>query len=133
MTEWTTETLKQYFDERMTAQREALTTALAAADKAVTKSESLVKRRFDSINEFRNTLADQHRNFVVKSEVDYRFGAIEEKVNSAVAILPDFRGKSQGMNALWIILFSVTSLIISIAAVLWGHYLRTTDTSTKRN
>lgn len=71
---WTPDLLKQHFDallrardlrfdQRFTAQQEAIHAALLAAKEAVSKAESATERRFDAVNEFRAQLADQASTF----------------------------------------------------------------------
>lgn len=115
---WTTDTLKEYLlskiqdvedklrdhkillDERYKTQSESLATAFLAADKAVqaalisaekavAKAENSSDKRFDGVNEFRQTLADQAKefaertkDFMSRSEADAKITAIIEKADS---------------------------------------------------
>jgi len=62
----------------------AVAAALAAAEKAVSKAEDAATRRFESVNEFRQTLTDQTSTFVPKSEVNIMVEALHEKIERAV-------------------------------------------------
>jgi hypothetical protein len=68
------ETMKILVSERVDAVRREATVALAASEKAITKSESASERRFDSVNEFREQLSDQASHFmpreVAESKID---------------------------------------------------------------
>ena len=70
---------KQYL-QRFEAQQKAVAAALEAAKEAVTKAENAAEKRFDSVNEFRNTLKDQQLTLMSRAEAEVRFKAIEEKV-----------------------------------------------------
>lgn len=81
MTEWTFETLKAYvdarfdghdrlYDERKAAAQDAITAALASVKEAMTKAETANERRFESVNEFRQTLTDQAATFATRDQFD---------------------------------------------------------------
>jgi hypothetical protein len=87
----TNEQMELRYQERFNAQqqavgaallaaREAVTTALASADRAVAKAENAAEQRFESVNEFRATLADQASNLLTRSEADARFTATTDKL-----------------------------------------------------
>ncbi len=78
------------------AQREALDAALASSERAIAKAEASTEKRFEAVNEFRQTLADQQKNFATNSEVYLRFTALEEKVNTAFSILNEAKGRASG-------------------------------------
>ena len=68
--------------EQIAAQKESVTIAMAAADRAVTKAETAAERRFESVNEFRGTLADSARLLMPRAEVEVTVKAIEEKIGA---------------------------------------------------
>lgn len=81
MGEWTTGTLKEYvdtqfaaiirlLDERKDAQQQAIAAALASVKEAIQKAENATERRFDSVNEFRQTLTDQATHFATRDQVE---------------------------------------------------------------
>lgn len=68
---------------------EKVALALAAADKAVTKAEIAVEKRFDGVNEFRGSLDDALKsaaaaaaNFVTREMLDDRLAAIDREHNA---------------------------------------------------
>ncbi len=64
------------YSQRFDAQEKAVAAALAAAKEAVTKAEAAAEKRFDSVNEFRNTLKDQTATFLTRGEaIGFFFGA----------------------------------------------------------
>jgi hypothetical protein len=70
------ELLNQRFDAEAEARRTALVTAteavnaaLAAAETAVNKAETATEKRFEGVNEFRQTLTDQAAAFPTRAEV----------------------------------------------------------------
>lgn len=89
---WTTETLKAHFDQRfldndravqaaLVSQEKAVSAALVAAEKAVTKAEFAAEKRFDSVNEFRRTLADQTNTFIPRTEAHLSLDALRKEVD----------------------------------------------------
>jgi hypothetical protein len=80
---WTLDTLKEYHDSKINAVEKNVTTAMAAADKAVTKAETAAEKRFDSVNEFRAAMKDQQSSFADKTQTDFRLQSIESKLDKA--------------------------------------------------
>ncbi len=95
---WTISTLKEHYDEIMaierahaaeirTADRLAVVTAMAAADRANEKSERSDERRFESVNEFRQSLADQTATFITRREAIAAIVAIVAIITAVVAVV----------------------------------------------
>lgn len=101
----------------LAASEKALIAALASSEKAITKAEEANEKRFQSVNEFRATLADQQRELATKSEVTLRFTAVEDKLSTALTTLSEARGKSAGVNWLWGILVGGGMFILTIISV----------------
>ena len=77
---WTLDTLRIHLqrqiddrvtltDERHKANQEAVQAALQAAKEAVAKAETAMDKRFDGVNEFRQTLSDQAASFPTRAEM----------------------------------------------------------------
>jgi hypothetical protein len=73
--------------EQLSAQKESVTIAMTAADRAVTKAETAAERRFESVNEFRATLADSARLLMPRLEVEQIVKSLEEKINGIQKLL----------------------------------------------
>jgi len=108
---------REYLEAQINAAKEALTAALASSEKAITKAEEANEKRFQSVNEFRQTLADQQTEFATKSEVNFRFSAIDDKLHTALTTLSENRGKSQGANWLWGVLLAAAGIMLTVASV----------------
>jgi hypothetical protein len=80
---WTLDTLKEFLDSRIDGLEKNVTTAMAAADKAVSKAEVAAEKRFDSVNEFRNAMKDQQADFADKDNTDLRLKSIEGRLDKA--------------------------------------------------
>ncbi len=79
--------LRQVLDERdaryaqrSTSQDAAVKSALDTSEKAIFKAESATERRFEGVNEFRQTLADQAATLMPRAEYNAQHKALEEKV-----------------------------------------------------
>jgi hypothetical protein len=79
----------------------AVNAALQAAEKAVTKAEAASEKRFESVNEFRNTLSDQARTFIPRAEADLRMGTIESQLQALTSGNIERRGQEKGAQTLW--------------------------------
>ena len=83
----------------------------AAQKEAVTKAEVAAEKRFDSVNEFRNTLSDQQRNLMPRSEAEVKFGSISKQIDDMTTRLDKTEGKGGGINqAIGWILAGITIL-----------------------
>lgn len=122
MSEWTTDTLREYLEQRLddqqkavdaalVAAKEAVAAALAAAEKAVLKAEGAADRRFESVNEFRGTLSDQATRFPQRIEVDQQFVTLHEKLALIDTRLTKVESYSAGQGGSWMKLTQVVSLI----------------------
>jgi hypothetical protein len=70
------------YDERFKATDERTNLALVSSEKAVAKAEIATEKRFDAVNEFRGQLKDQAATLMPRAEVDTRFNALAEKIES---------------------------------------------------
>ena len=68
------------YEEQFKGIRESMALALASAEKAVLKAEGAADKRFDSVNEFRMTLADQAAHFARADLVTAQFESIEKRL-----------------------------------------------------
>jgi len=79
------------YDEKNNARFESMqqstNQSLRSAEQAVLKAETAAERRFESVNEFRNTLSDQQRNLMPRSEVAVVAGALTDKIAGLEAAL----------------------------------------------
>lgn len=95
------------------SQAEKVALALASSDKAVGKAEVATEKRFDAVNEFRQTLADQARDLMPRLEAEQRIKQLADEM----ALL---RGTSRaGATALlgWIVgAIGLVSAVIAISS-----------------
>ena len=107
-------TLREYVDVRFEAQQKAVESALAAADRAVQKAEVAADKRFDSVNEFRNTLSDQTRTLIPRTEAEQQFRDVGEKLANLTTRLNAIEDRSRGASDSWLILIAVIGVIGTI-------------------
>jgi hypothetical protein len=67
--------------ERFGNAKDAVASALAASQAAVAKSEMATEKRFEAVNEFRETLSDQNRTFVRSIEYNAQHTAMIDKID----------------------------------------------------
>lgn len=101
------------------AAKEAVANALSAAKEAVSKAEDASNKRFEGVNEFRNTLSDQAEKFITRDTanarfdgMDVRFKILEEKTNINSARLDTIKALGEGANNLWGYLIGVIGVIM---------------------
>lgn len=95
------------YQQRFEAQTKAIDAALLAAKEAVTKAETATEKRFESVNEFRQTLSDQAGTFVSRIE----FNSLKERMDRG-------EGKSSGLSAAWGYLIGLAGAAAAIVSFL---------------
>jgi len=81
--------------------KEQSSAALLAAEKAIDKSEDAVQRRFESVNEFRETLSDQAKNFINREEWNANTKRLEERISTLQSRMDTREGTTQGISSSW--------------------------------
>lgn len=126
---WTVDTMHQHligimderdtrYQQRFDAQQLGLTDALKAAEKAVVKAEVATDKRFEGVNEFRETLSDQANTFMTRHEYSAAHDALVEKVEAIAKIQDNAVGHSQGLTAGWGYLVAAVGLAVAIVTVI---------------
>lgn len=100
------------------AQKDAVNAALASADRAVQKAEASAEKRFESVNEFRSTLADQQRNLIPRSEVAVMITAMDAKVNALEKVLDKIEAERVGVRGGWGYAVGVAGLVLVLLGVI---------------
>jgi len=80
------------YAQRATSQDTAVAAALATSKEAVTKAETATEKRLEALNELRQVVVDQSKDFartaevkLVISAIEIRVAAIAEAMNTSVA------------------------------------------------
>jgi hypothetical protein len=122
---WTVETLGEHFDirladkdlrdqQRFEAQSSAIAAALLAAEKAVSKAETANERRFEGVNEFRQTLSDQAATFISRTEFEAQLKSVTERVQELATRVDKTEGRSGGLNSFLSYLIAGAAIIVAI-------------------
>jgi hypothetical protein len=99
-------------------QAEKSVTALAASDKAILKAEIAVEKRFESVNEFRQTLLDQTNTFISRVEFEALRDTNSSRIADLASRLDKIEGKAVGLNAGWIYLLGGLSAAGTVASII---------------
>jgi multidrug resistance efflux pump len=136
--QWTLDTLKEFFerilfeqqkalDAALVAAKAAVTAAFAASDKAITKAEEAQKDYNARSNEFRAALADQSKTFLARQEADARFQQLRDLIDAQkkeIVELQKAESRGEGSsttsatsktNSQWMI-----ALLVSVVLVVLG-------------
>lgn len=109
--------LREYVDIRFEAQEKAVQSALAAADRAVQKAESATEKRFEGVNEFRASLADNSRTLMPRAEAEQQFKALAEKTDAVVVRLNTMDDRARGSNETWGYIVGLVGMAVAILTV----------------
>jgi hypothetical protein len=124
--------LRNYVDGRFEAQdkavaaalaaaEKAVTAALSAADRAVSKAEIAADKRFESVNEFRQTLSDQTRTFVPRAEYEQAHKSLSDKLDLVTSRLNSRDDKGRGMGDVVSMIVSAAALVAALVAIFRSH------------
>ena len=92
------ERLEVFYTRRFEDLDAKTTLALAAADKAVTKAEIATEKRFEGVNEFRATLADQATRLIPREEAQSKFDNIEKDITAMSKEIQALREQRSGIT-----------------------------------
>ena len=137
---WTVDTLRQYVDQRMVdqekamekafvAQEKAVASAFEASNTAIVKSEMASEKRFESVNEFRQTLSDQAASFLPRAEADRVTTSNAEKIQSLADRLNRIEAQDAGSKITMGKMFAMLAAggtILSIVIVLANQFANST-------
>jgi hypothetical protein len=111
------------------AVRDASMTANQTAKEAVNKAETASEKRFDGVNEFRQTLADQQRTLMPRSEVDVIIKGLEDKIAAQnqtisdqngriIALASAQSGQKQGIKDGWGLAVGIVGFVLVILSIM---------------
>lgn len=124
---WTIPSLKEYLltlinenDRRYGQQFDSSTVvvnaALAAAKEAVIKAENATEKRFENVNEFRATLADQQRTLMPRNESELQMASLSARIKSLELSLTEDKGTKIGESVLFSYIVGAVGIILTIIA-----------------
>ncbi len=95
----------------------ATAAALSAADRAVLKAEAAAEKRFEGVNEFRNTLSDQQRNLMPRAEVEVIMRGLTDKIGALEKQLDTVMGEKRGIQNGWGYAIGAAGLVLTLVTL----------------
>ena len=89
-----------------------------AQERAVLKAEAASEKRFDSVNEVRETLADQAKHLISRNEVEQQFKSINEKVDTTTGRMDRLEGRAGGSTATWTYAVAAIGVVGTIVGII---------------
>ena len=98
----------------LSAARTAVDAALSAAKEAVAKAEAASEKRFEGVNEFRGTLADQQRTLMPRSEQESINHSLFDKLAQHEKRFDQMQGERRGGKDVFAYLVAGVGLAVSV-------------------
>lgn len=118
--EWTIDTLKEYFERVLAEKDKAISIALAAAKEAVTVAEANAEKWRTASNEWRGAMNDRERTFATRAELQ----AYKEATERALAVEKERsdkgEGKSDGLQLGWALLIGAIGVVSGIIGIVYA-------------
>jgi hypothetical protein len=132
---WTTDSLKEYIEQRfmdadktvqaaLVAQEKAVAAALTAAKEAVDKANTAGEKRFDAVNEFRGQLADQTATLMPRMEYAAQHKALEDRVAELTDRVNRAEGSSRGVDKSWGVFVAIVGIAIAAVSLILAFVAR---------
>lgn len=115
---------KEAINAALVAAKDALTAALASAEKAIAKAEEASDKRFESVNEFRQTLSDQTSTFIARNEYTAQYGAIGDRVSLLERERSEDFGKGKGIATTGAFIVGAVAVAAALVAIFAAVLLR---------
>lgn len=116
---WTIETLKEHFEALRAADQRAVQTALEAVERAISKADSATEKRFDGVNEFRQTLSDQAATLMPRAETIALISNLQAQVDRLEKVAATNAGR-EGISTRWIV--GLVGVGTAIAGIVVGRF-----------
>jgi hypothetical protein len=100
--------------QRYEASRDALHAALGCAKEAIDKADAAYEKRFDNINQWKQTFSELSGKMVTRMEYSSSYEALKDKIEEASGRIKIIEGKSTGIGASISIVMAVAALLISL-------------------
>lgn len=110
------EASKEAISSALNAAKEAIAAALTSQDRAVQKAEAASEKRFESVNEFRSTLADQQRTLMPRQEAEIMFRGFTDKITALELRMTETTGSRMGIGQGWGYAAGAVGLVLAVAA-----------------
>ena len=111
------------------AQKETVTVALTASDKAALKAENAFEKRFDGISELINNIAQQQKDFMPRQEAESKFTSMNARIDLQSVDMNKISdkqnassGEKEGKKDIIALFFSIVAFISVLAGLLFGYF-----------
>lgn len=109
--------LKEYFDSVIQEKEKRYEQRFVAQQEAVLKAEASTDKRFESVNEFRDTLKNQQDTFATKAEIATAFDYVGKNIQKNQEDINDVRLKLPGLLTTTEYALRHTELQLQITAI----------------
>lgn len=100
-------------------------------DKAIEKANTATEKRFEGVNEFRNTLSDQQRTFIPRTEYEAGHKNLNDMLTNEIKNLSNIiftqkeridaiANRKEGGNIMWILIVGVGGFVMGIISFVLG-------------
>lgn len=110
--------LDKRYEQRFDAQEKAVGAALRSAQEAVAKAETATEKRFDAVNEFRQSLNDMTNTMMPRAESTARWSAVAERVDKLEKAFAADSGRSKGLTDGWGYVIGAVGAIAAVIAII---------------
>ena len=115
---------KEAVGTALAAAEKAVQMAMMAAEKAVLKSEEAYDKRFQAVNEFRSMVQDVVNTMITRAEADSRLQALSERIEANRIRLDRSEGTGAGLKTGWALLVGLVGIIATIATIFAMYFKR---------
>ena len=105
--------------EQLAAQKESVTIAMTAADRAVTKAETAVEKRFENSNEWRTTVETLQRTYMPRTEWQQADGTLNGKINDLVKRMDIRDSMTKGESQSWTKIGLAVSILANVVLMFY--------------
>jgi len=95
---------------------------MVAAKEAVDRAAAATEKRFESVNEFRQTLSDQTNSFVSRNEYNAALSASVQRSEALATRIAAIEGRNLGASDLGSKIIAGAAVIIALVSSLITHW-----------
>ena len=110
-------TLRDYMESRLESIERATEVAVAAANRAMEKAEIANNARFAQVNEFRQALADQTREYLPRNEWGVQHTALIDRISAMERAMVHATGRTAGIGGLGSVVLGAFVIVTALSAL----------------
>lgn len=114
---WTVDTLHAHMERLVREHDRRYEQRFDAQEKAILKSETSYDKRFEGVNEFRATLADQARDLMPRKESELQHAAVIERVATVETLMRAQVARGVGLKDGWGYLAGVVGVLVGVVGL----------------